>query len=154
MSSLILTHHAVERFRKRWVPELGYDDARQALIVLASEAKPMTARSLKGDEMWIADGVRFVVRRDGDGLPPTCVTVLEREAGLLADADFEDPFGDPLPPKPPLLAAIEARDDAMLRLRKLEQTIHAAREELVEAQRAVQDANDALHKVQREAGGR
>lgn len=150
MSSLVLTHHAVERFRNRWVPELGQEDARQALIVLASEAKPMVGRSLKGDEMWIADGVRFVVRRDGDGYPPVCVTVLEREPGPLADVDFEDAFGDPLPPRPPLISAIETRDDAMLRVRRIEKTIHVAREELIDAQRALVDAATALHQVQRQ----
>lgn len=51
---MIITHHAVQRFRERFRPDLDYQSAKTMVEVLFSEAQ-----ELRPPELW-----RFVARRD------------------------------------------------------------------------------------------
>lgn len=72
-----VSHHAIERFQKRWHPELPYWEARAVLKRTLALAKPLREKSIKGDEMCEYNGIRFIIRRDPGYHKPICVTVLE-----------------------------------------------------------------------------
>lgn len=80
-----LTWHAFERFVERHGPFCSRDAAAAGLDMEASAAARIRRRTLLGQEQWRGpSGVLFVVKRDGHGAPPVCVTVLPRELATIA----------------------------------------------------------------------
>jgi hypothetical protein len=79
---LVITTHAIERFRKRWAPGLGLSHAKRELLFLATGAVPVRRKTMAGDELWTCkwdEQIVFVVRRDSGERRPICVTVLPPE---------------------------------------------------------------------------
>jgi hypothetical protein len=77
MTMLAVTHHAVERFIKRWRPGMAFDEARAMLEELASHAVATRRKTLLGDARVYTsmtdegEHVHMAVRDD------TIVTVLD-----------------------------------------------------------------------------
>lgn len=85
-----LTHHAIERFVERYGPFPSHESARVSLETEASAATPIRERTIVGQEQWRGpSGVLFVVKRDGRGAPPVCVTVLPRRSRRIAISELE-----------------------------------------------------------------
>lgn len=85
---LSLTHHAVEQYVAR------HGGTEEECRALADRAVPTNERTSRGgQEVWTADGVRFVVKRDR-GLGPVAVTVLPRLSEMSGyDAADDMPDG-------------------------------------------------------------
>ncbi len=74
-----LTDHAVDRYRQRWAPDLDRENAEKVLLTIVAQASPLRLRTLrKGQEVWAAGEVRFVVKRDAGENVPVVVTVLPK----------------------------------------------------------------------------
>lgn len=91
---MYFTQHSIDRFQEHWAPAMSRQACLRELVVLSRTARPLRARTPKGDEQWIAtDGapVVLVVKREpsphSDGL--VCVTV-------LAQACVSDPAEEPI----------------------------------------------------------
>jgi len=83
--TLAFTHHALVRYHTRWVPQATRETAAELLAVLARQAAPMNAKTARGDELWSAGVVVFVVKRDIGR--PVAVTVLPRRARGSEEAE-------------------------------------------------------------------
>lgn len=75
-----VSNHAFERYVQRHSPNEPVEVAVTWLILEAASASPIRDRTMSGDEQWVGQtGVVFVVRRDGNGSLPVCVTVIPKE---------------------------------------------------------------------------
>jgi hypothetical protein len=72
---MLLTQHAVERFQQRWAPDESFAVLSERLQSLIATATRVREKTHRGHEIWTADGVRFVVKRD-PRVGPVVVTVL------------------------------------------------------------------------------
>lgn len=85
--SLALTSHAIHQYADR------HGGTEAECRTLAERAVPTRERTPAGQEVWTADGVRFVVKRDR-GLGPVAVTVLPRLSEMSGyDAADDMPDG-------------------------------------------------------------
>jgi hypothetical protein len=76
----VVTDHAFERFAERCMKGQSYEEVQVYLNAEALSATPVRQRTLSGEQKWVSQsGVVFVMRRDGNGALPVCVTVLPRE---------------------------------------------------------------------------
>lgn len=76
----VVTDHAFERFAERCMKGQPYEQIQAYLNAEAMSATPVRQRTLSGEQQWVSQsGVIFVMRRDGNGALPVCVTVLPRE---------------------------------------------------------------------------
>lgn len=77
---MIFTRHAVDRYRQfhMFGPEASDEASRVTLDEHAAEAVRLPGRTIRDDEIWTihALGVEMVVKRDGPGGEPVCVTIL------------------------------------------------------------------------------
>lgn len=79
--SLLVSHHAVERYAQRYEPGVPMDEVLRRLGEQAASAVPVRETTVAGDFVWrSSDGVLFVVRRDAVAdsrrRAPLAVTVL------------------------------------------------------------------------------
>jgi len=75
-----LTHHAVERYAERHTDGQTTESTMEYLTREAVTATPMRARTQSGEQQWVSQsGVVFVLKRDGYGALPVCVTILPRD---------------------------------------------------------------------------
>ena len=90
---MIVSLHAVERFRERWRPHLTLEQAHAELEQLAGVATPTRRRTLKGDaQRWLAisahgETITFAVR---DGCLLTVLPAQGEAANLMAIHADED----------------------------------------------------------------
>lgn len=85
--ALALTSHAIHQYASR------YAGTEAECRDLAARAVPTKERTAGGQEVWVADGVRFVVKRDR-GIGPVAVTVLPRLSEMSGyDAADDMPEG-------------------------------------------------------------
>jgi len=80
-----LTHHAVEQYAMRWG---GSEEDLRALAARAVRTKTKTPH---GQEVWVSDDIRFVVKYDPGERDPICVTVLPYRPGPI-DMGSTDPL--------------------------------------------------------------
>ncbi len=74
---MIITVHAVERFRARWAGGLTYRHALRELRVLSETAVPLREKTDSGEEQWlVTDGAPIVLVAKRDRGDLICVTVL------------------------------------------------------------------------------
>lgn len=74
---MIITVHAVERFRARWAGGLSYRHALRELRVLSETAVPLREKTDRGEEQWlVTDGAPIVLVAKRDRGDLICVTVL------------------------------------------------------------------------------
>jgi hypothetical protein len=93
---VIITHHAVQRFRERFAPDLDYKSAKARLTVLFNES-----HELRGPQLW-----RYVARRN---FWEDCEYYRHQECGVVFAVKLSD--DGPLlstclpdsPPKKPLV---------------------------------------------------
>lgn len=88
-----VTLHAVERFISRHRRSLTIAEGRAELRAALPLARPLKEKTWHGDEQWVLAelGVVAVIKRDGHGLPPVCVTVLPaRDVREIAEEDLEE----------------------------------------------------------------
>lgn len=86
MGRLFVVAHAVERYHKRWRPQLTLRQAQHELYRIAERAVATKRKTRAGQEIWVANTdnhVQFVVKRDAQG--PVCVTVLPQGADEYPD---------------------------------------------------------------------
>jgi hypothetical protein len=87
-----VTHHAVERYRSRYAPELSWAEADAALRTLVVTARSTKALSLMGDPIWTSDGgVRLAVKYDKRMRAQIVVTVLPPEGADVTAEDLAPP---------------------------------------------------------------
>ena len=88
---LRVTFHAIERYQRRHRPQETIEAVKADVEMLAYMARPMRERTPLGDEMWTAENVRFVVKRDPGG---ACIAVtvlpVQRSNGSPLDDLPED----------------------------------------------------------------
>lgn len=84
--TLGLSHHAVEQYVAR------YSGTEAECRALASQAVPTKERTANGQEVWVADGVRFVVKRDR-GIGPVAVTTLPPAEAMSGYDESDLPEG-------------------------------------------------------------
>ena len=108
MSGICLTHHAIQRYHKRWAPDQSLDQVREELESLILEARPENKTTMAGQQLWSTtrresrEKVYFVVKRDQRKRhkPFVCVTVLPNgtlgsnqdlvDEDFLAERAFEE----------------------------------------------------------------
>jgi hypothetical protein len=121
---LIVTHHAVERFIRRWCPGSSYGDARVCLERLATRAAPMRRKTRLGDAFV------YTARTDaGEHVP---LAVRDGVVVTVLDASHDEgsaPFGGIDPDDPLYLESEATRREcqAMLKAERAERTLAAAR---------------------------
>lgn len=77
----ILSSHAITRFRERYVSDEEQDEVAPRLEREAMTSVPIKERTICGEEQWRSpDGVVFVIKRDGPGRSPICVTIIPRQS--------------------------------------------------------------------------
>jgi len=76
-----ITSHAIEQFIKRYRPDLHGYMANRELTKLLENAAPLKEKTFNGDEWKTPDGMRLVVKRDGDKSEPVVITVLPKQEG-------------------------------------------------------------------------
>lgn len=82
MAVLRFTVHAVERYQKRWAPELSIPQTFAKLRQLSESAHPLKERTKFGQEQWESNDelhTKFVIKRDPSRRDPICVTVLPEQ---------------------------------------------------------------------------
>lgn len=86
-----ITHHAVERYRSRYAPQLSWDAADAELRTIVVHARSTKALSLQGHPIWESNGVRLVVKLDKGMRAHIVVTVLPPEGTDLTAEDIAHP---------------------------------------------------------------
>lgn len=89
---MMLSDHAIDRYRRRWAPSLSWDDAADQLRALANVAKPVPGRH-RGNPLYATGAVRMAVTRNTTGRGLLVVTVLDRDKAIDVAAELE-PFLD------------------------------------------------------------
>lgn len=120
-----VTSHAVEQFHKRYCADEPRAAADAALRILAVSACATKAKTLKGDPIWQADGVRLVMRHDTALRAHVVVTVLPPEDEPPADDHFE--------PEPRPAIAEPSRRVVEFDLAKAERELERHRKDVEEA---------------------
>ena len=80
MHQFAFTHHAVERFNQRIVPELTYDRAKTLLELRSTLAAPLKNKSINGQGVWKIEepGALLITKRENRGVV-VVVTVVPPE---------------------------------------------------------------------------
>jgi hypothetical protein len=80
---MVLSIHAIQRFRERIAPALTFAKARIELRILARTAIRSEDRSASGAEIWrVTDGIPFRLVVTVEGGRSTCLTVVEPDGDL------------------------------------------------------------------------
>jgi hypothetical protein len=86
-----IADHAVDRYIKRWEPNLSRNEAEIKIRELVYESKRINQKSKHGDELWMSpSGCMFVIKRDGVGCVPFVVTVLPKDDEELTIVDLHE----------------------------------------------------------------
>lgn len=129
---LEITPHAVEQYRRRWCdPTTSYFAANAELVEMAASATPTKRRTYPGDEIWLAERVRLVVKRDGSGAAPVVVTVLPLERGPIVEV-VDEPEFEPYEARPVVADAEREAAEALRELRAANRRWDAARARVIQ----------------------